>query len=96
MPITTKSSRFMDYSTLVELVDMGDSWDKVTAGGPAGYDLQGMVVTNENIAGPKPRFFLMGAIHAREYRGELRARDAGGAVVETGKDMHDLVTVKVQ
>ena len=56
-----------DYADLVELVDIGDSWDKFKAGGPAGYDLSGMIVTNQNIAGPKPRFFLMGSIHAREY-----------------------------
>lgn len=52
---------------LVSIVDIGDTYEKVTAGGNPGYDLKVMVVTNEAIAGPKPRFFLMGAIHAREY-----------------------------
>ena len=56
-----------NYPNLVDIVDIGDSWHKVTPGGNAGYDLQVMVVTNKSIAGPKPRFFLMGAIHAREY-----------------------------
>ncbi|MCX4240967.1 M14 family zinc carboxypeptidase, partial [Paraliomyxa miuraensis] len=65
--VDTMTTLDSNYSGLVELVDIGDSWDKVTAGGPDGYDLQGMVITNEAIAGPKPRFFLMGAIHAREY-----------------------------
>ncbi|WP_181234492.1 M14 family zinc carboxypeptidase [Enhygromyxa salina] len=76
-----------DYTDLVELVDMGDSWDKVTGGGPAGYDLAGMVVTNENIAGPKPRFFLMGSIHAREYAtAELAIRFAEEMITGYGTD----------
>ncbi len=48
-------------------VDIGNSWDKVTRLGPPGYDLFAMVLTNRSIPGPKPRFFLMAAIHAREY-----------------------------
>lgn len=59
--------------TLTELVDYGDSYCK-TVGGcttPAGhswpgYDLRAMRITNENIAGPKPRFILVANIHARE------------------------------
>jgi carboxypeptidase T len=46
-----------------------------------------MVVTNENIAGPKPRFFLMGAIHAREYAtAELAIRFAEQLVEGYGTD----------
>ncbi len=55
-----------DHPGLVSIVDIGDTYEKVTAGGNPGYDLQVMVVTNEAISGPKPRFFLMGGIHARE------------------------------
>jgi carboxypeptidase T len=62
---------------LASWIDIGDSWDKVTAGGGAGYDLGVLVLTNKAIAGPKPRFFLMGAIHAREYTtAELATRFA--------------------
>jgi carboxypeptidase T len=54
------------YPTLTDLIDMGDSWDKITPGGPAGFDLQALRITNKNIPGPKPVFFLMAAIHGRE------------------------------
>lgn len=82
---TTMTTLASDYPDLVQLVDIGDSWDKVTPGGAAGYDLQGVVVTNETIAGPKPRFFLMGAIHAREYAtAELAIRFAEQLVASYG------------
>jgi len=55
-----------DHPGLTGLVDVGDSWDQATPGGPAGYDLYVLVVTNEAIPGPKPRFFLMANIHGRE------------------------------
>ncbi|MGB9724102.1 MAG: M14 family metallopeptidase, partial [Chloroflexia bacterium] len=58
-----------NYPTLAELYDIGDSWDKVMPGGPAGYDIYALRITNENITplGTKPTFFLMAEIHAREY-----------------------------
>ena len=57
------------YSYLVDLIDIGDSWDKVTPGGPAGYDLYALRITNEAKGDPdnKPTFFIMAEIHAREY-----------------------------
>jgi len=55
------------YPGLVMLTDIGDSWDKVTVGGPAGYDILEITLTNGEIPGPKPVFFLMAEIHAREY-----------------------------
>jgi murein tripeptide amidase MpaA len=56
---------------LATLVDIGDSWDKLTPNTPAGadrpgYDLLVLKLTNSQIPGPKPAFFLMGGIHARE------------------------------
>ena len=54
-------------SNIVRMVDIGNSWDKATRLGPPGYDLYALVLTNRSIPGPKPRFFLMAAIHAREY-----------------------------
>ncbi|HOD05314.1 MAG TPA: M14 family zinc carboxypeptidase [Anaerolineaceae bacterium] len=58
-----------NYDELVTLTDIGDSWDKATDNGPAGYDLWEMTLTNEAFtpAGGKFRFFLMAEIHAREY-----------------------------
>jgi carboxypeptidase T len=57
---------------LATLVDIGDSWDKLTPNTPSGadrpgYDLLVLKLTNKAISGPKPAFFLMGGIHAREY-----------------------------
>jgi len=60
------------HPTLATVIDIGDSWDKLTPGTPSGadrpgYDLRVLKLTNSAIPGPKPVFFLMGAIHAREY-----------------------------
>jgi hypothetical protein len=54
------------YPNLARVVDIGDTWDKTTPGGPAGYDLRVLVITNRATGSHKPRFFLMGGIHARE------------------------------
>jgi hypothetical protein len=62
---------------LATWIDIGNSWEKVTPGGKAGYDLYALVLTNKAILGPKPKFFLMAAIHAREYTtAELATRFA--------------------
>ena len=53
-----------DHPELVEVVDYGDSWEKTD--GQTGYDLLGVVLTNENLPGPKPDLIIMAAIHARE------------------------------
>ncbi len=64
-----------DYPDLANWIDIGDSWQKVTL--DTGYDLHVLVLTNRNLFGPKPKFFLMGAIHARELTtAELTARFA--------------------
>ncbi len=58
--------------TLVEKVDIGDSWCKVHPGQcvlPSpwnGYDLFALHLTNRNIPGPKPVLWVDGDIHARE------------------------------
>ncbi|NJP05970.1 MAG: hypothetical protein HC837_10280 [Chloroflexaceae bacterium] len=54
------------YPDLVTLVDIGDSWQKVASLGLGGYDLLGLRLTNKTTPGPKPVFFLMATIHARE------------------------------
>ena len=55
-----------EYPRLVRVVDAGDSYERATPGGNFGYDMQVLVATNKATPGPKPRFFLMGAIHSRE------------------------------
>lgn len=55
------------YPNLVSLHDIGDSWDKISSGGTAGYDLLVLILSSKSIAGAKPRFFLVAETHAREY-----------------------------
>lgn len=75
------------HSNIASWVDIGDSWDKITRLGPPGYDLFALVLTNKARPGPKPRFFLMAAIHAREYTtGETATRFAEYLVNGYGVD----------
>lgn len=53
-----------DYPHLASLIDYGDSWQKVH--GLGGYDLWVLRITSSQVAGPKPRLFVMANIHARE------------------------------
>jgi hypothetical protein len=72
---------------LAEWTDIGDSWDKVTGGGPAGYDIFVLRLTNESIPGDKPTFFLMAEIHARELvTAETAARLAEYLLANYGVD----------
>ena len=54
------------YTDLVEVIDYGDSWEKVTPNGWQGYDLYAMIITNKNNPAPKPPIVIDGGIHARE------------------------------
>ncbi|HXF61346.1 MAG TPA: M14 family zinc carboxypeptidase, partial [Caldilineaceae bacterium] len=54
------------YPNLARLQTIGASWDKTQPDGPPGYDLEVLILTNQATPGPKFRFFLMGAVHARE------------------------------
>ncbi|MDY7225424.1 M14 family metallopeptidase [Hyalangium rubrum] len=84
---TTMAQLAATYPNLAEWKDIGDTWDKLTAGGNPGDDLRVLVLTNKSIPGPKPRFFLMGAIHAREYTtAELAARFAEQVASRYGTD----------
>ncbi|MBI4748927.1 MAG: carboxypeptidase [Acidobacteria bacterium] len=60
------------HPDLVAVVDYGDSWRKLN-GRPGGHDLKAVCITKLgpgdpvlSPTAPKPRFFLMAAIHARE------------------------------
>jgi hypothetical protein len=68
-------------------IDIGDSWEKITPGDPAGYDLMALRLTNTAIPSPKPRLFAMAAMHAREYAtAELLARFAEYLLDQYGQD----------
>jgi len=84
---TTAQAIVAAHPTLAALVDAGDSWEKTSPGGLAGYDLWVLVLTNQATPGPKPRLFVNGAIHAREYTtAELLTRFAEQLVDEYGSD----------
>ena len=76
------------YPNLITKLDIGDSWDKITPGGPTGYDIWALIITNSAIPGPKPRFFLVAEIHAR---GEVAEEDyAADSVHLIGRAPADL------
>ena len=54
-----------DHPNLATWIDVGDSWEKWAAIG--GYDMLVLRLTNSAIPGDKPKLFLTGAMHAREY-----------------------------
>lgn len=75
---------------LASWVDIGDSYDKATPGGPKGYDIQALQLTNKETDIPgyeKPILYMQGAIHAREYTTtELVTRFAEDLVGRYGTD----------
>jgi hypothetical protein len=76
-----------NHPNLLTWTDTGDSWEKVQPGGAGGYDLYTLVLTNKSTPGPKPKFYLMAAIHAREYAtAELGARFVEKLVADYGVD----------
>lgn len=75
------------HPDLAEWIDIGDSWEKVASGGVGGYDLMVLRLTNEAIPGPKPVFFSMSSVHAREYApAELNTRFAEYLINNYGTD----------
>ncbi len=55
----------VDYPTLAEWIDIGDSWNK--ANNQGGYDLMVLKLTNQEVVEDKPKLFIHSAMHAREY-----------------------------
>ncbi len=55
------------HPDLATWIDIGDSWEKTISGGPDGYDLMVLKLTNSAIAGDKPDLWVEGGLHAREY-----------------------------
>lgn len=75
------------YPNLAQWIDVGDSWEKVTPGGSAGYDMMVLRLTNQAIGGDKPRLLITASIHAREYTpAELTTRFAEQLVTGYGVD----------
>jgi hypothetical protein len=58
------------HPDLAEWIDIGDSWEKGAFGPTYGYDLMVLRLTNTTSGIPsadKPKLWVMGAVHAREY-----------------------------
>lgn len=55
------------FPMLVREVTLGESWRYAKTTGAEGYEIHGLVLTDQEMPGPKPILFLLGAIHAREY-----------------------------
>ena len=74
---TTAQALAATYPELATWLDIGDSWEKLQPDGDPGSDILVLRLTNSQIAGPKPKLFVMAAIHAREYTtAELATRFA--------------------
>jgi uncharacterized membrane protein len=74
------------HPDLATWTDVGDSWEK-TINPDDGYDLMVLRLTNAAIPGPKPKLFIMTAVHAREYTtAELNTRFAEYLVDNYGTD----------
>ena len=76
-----------DNPQLATWTDIGDSWEKDTLGGGAGYDLQVLKLTNAGITTTKPILFIMTGLHARELTPpELNTRFAEYLIDNYGTD----------
>lgn len=89
--VTESNARFdallAQYPQFVRVVDIGDSWERSSAAAGGGEDLRVIQLTNLNIAGIKPKVFLMTGIHAREYTPvEVGLRLAEWLLDNYGKD----------
>lgn len=84
---TSLSQLAANHPSLATWSDIGDSWDKGNSGGPTGYDINVLKLTNSAIPGPKPDLMIISAIHAREYTtAELATRFAEYLVTNYGID----------
>ena len=84
---TTAQGIVSAHPNLAQWIDIGDSWEKLTAGGDPGYDLMVLKLTNQAAPGPKPKLFNMSSVHAREYTpAELNTRFAEYLISQYGVD----------
>ncbi|MBI4915258.1 MAG: peptidase M14, partial [Acidobacteria bacterium] len=75
------------HPTLATWTDIGNSWEKADGGGPPGYDMMVLTLTNSATPGPKPKVLMFASIHAREYvTAELATRLAEHLLSNYGTD----------
>jgi len=81
----TAESIVTNHPDLATWTDEGDSWEKDS--GLGGWDMNVLRLTSSAITGDKPKIFLTGALHAREYAtAELVTRLAEYLVDNYGTD----------
>lgn len=72
---------------LAAWIDIGDSWDKLNPAPPVGHDIQAIIITNRDKPGPKFKFLIVAAVHARELvTSEIAVRFAEYLVAHYGED----------
>lgn len=75
------------HPDLATWIDIGDSWDKSQGPPGSGYDLRVLRLTQSAVPGPKPKLYVNGGIHAREYTtAELATRFAEYLIAGYGVD----------
>ncbi len=75
-----------EYPALATWSDIGDSWER-TLDPQAGYDVEVLELTQSAIPGPKPKLFVLAALHAREYAtAEIATRFAERLLAGYGSD----------
>lgn len=92
------------YPSLARLEVFGHSWQYHQSGGAEGYRLLALHLTNQATPGPKPVFFLLAAIHAREIASaEIATRFITHLLTQYGVDpdvtwildAHEVVVVPI-
>jgi len=75
------------YPNLVQVQDLGPSWEHVNTAGAGGERLLLLRIGNRSVPQPKPVMFAMSAIHAREYTtAELSLRFGEYLLQNYGRD----------
>ncbi len=73
----TAANLAADYPHLVDVIDIGDSWEKSDPAPKPGYDLLVLKLTNAQTDQAKPKLFVMASMHPRELApAELATRFA--------------------
>jgi len=73
----TAANLAADYPHLVDVIDIGDSWEKYDPAPQPGYDLLVLKLTNAQTNQSKPKLFIMASMHPRELApAELATRFA--------------------
>ena len=83
----TMVSLAAEFPLLVNVIDIGDSWEKTDSASQTGYDLLVLKLTNVQTNQAKPKLFMMASMHPRELApAELATRFAEYLATNYGMD----------